>query len=257
MKHFKKKFQFQFKLDDEKALNEFKIKLNTPNDKKTDKPTLDFMKSNQLKARLSYDKFYIDAFAQKIDKNLLLMPLPDLTLVYLEHTYFLYSNYKKLAVKEKLIKDLNTLTNEEIFTESIVNSIYLYIGYKTSIITLLCASIESFFNQFINDRFDEKIVLKQRDYIIDYKLNFNEKIKLIIPFITEKNYNLSNNIILNLNKLRDKIIHLKYGKKGMVNSELIDELLNFSFEKTYNEVVNYYNFHKPNYIEECNCGIDY
>ena len=149
------------------------------------------------------------------------------------------------------------MTNEYSLNESIINSIYAYIGYKSTIITTLISALESFFNQLIEGQIGRNVTINSKEYIICYKLNFKEKIKYVIPHITNKKYDLSNNLLIQLNDLRNDIIHLKYGEKGLVNSSLIDRMIKFDFKKYYSEVVKYFNFYKPEYVEECKCKFDY
>jgi|688.fasta_scaffold491177_1 hypothetical protein len=255
MKHFIKKFKYEIDINEPNALSEAVAILDTSSKPKIN---LEFLKKKNIKARINIDnKVHIDAFPQKIKESLLLMPLPDITLVYLDQSYNLNYNFNKLEIENNLIRDLNTLTNSYNLNETIRNSIYAYIGYKSTIITTLISALESFFNQLIERQIGRIITLGKKEYIVNYKLNFEEKIKYVIPHITNKKYDLSNNLLLELNGLRNDIIHLKYGEKGLVNSSLIDRMIRFDFKKNYSEVVKYFNYYKPEYVQECRCTSEY
>jgi hypothetical protein len=255
MKHFVKKFKFELPFNDENALKEAVLHIKSDDIMQI---SLSAMKEKKVKARINIEnKYWIDAFSQNLNSQDFLMPLPDITLVYLNYAYYSNYNFKELKIEEKFKNDIENLTSDYTMNESIIGSIYSFVGYKSTMITLLFTSLESFFNQFINTAIDTKILIGNKEYKIDYYLKFNEKIKHIIPHLTAQKYDLSNNILCQLNALRNDIIHLKYGEKGFTNSVLIDKIINFDFEKNYNEVVKYFNFYKPDYVQICDCKVDY
>ena len=255
IKHFVKKFKFEADVNDVNALKEAVTVEDTAN---ISEINLKYIKINNGKLRVNIENtVHIDAFPQYFKKELYLMPLPDITLVFLDQAYYINRNLKNLELEENLTTALKKLSDTFYLDETILGNIYTYIGFKTTIITNLFTALESFFNQYIDEHMNENFKIKGKESVIGYGLCFDQKIKYAIPYLTNKKYKLDNNVIIQLAYLRDEIIHIKYGKKGLINSQLMDKIINFDFDKNYCEIVSYFNFHKENYVRECPCSNPY
>ena len=61
----------------------------------------------------------------------------------------------------------------------------------------------------------------------------------------------------NLKNLRNEIVHPKSEASFRKQEELIQSLLNFKYEKTFEAVMKFMNYYQSDYIVECDCGVDF
>ncbi|WP_338357161.1 hypothetical protein [Yeosuana marina] len=57
--------------------------------------------------------------------------------------------------------------------------------------------------------------------------------------------------------MRNEIVHPKSESSFQSQEKLINELLKFKYDLTLEAVVKFMNFYIPDYISECDCGVDY
>jgi len=151
--------------------------------------------------------------------------------------------------------------------EDATNEIYRYYGFASSCIISLFTSIESFINHIIpNDKPYINELKNKTEYFtkeqIQKGISFDIKTNKVLPyFFDEKNYfrnrTPSNQHITNLKNLRNEIVHPKSEATFQAQEETIKRLLNFKYDATFEAVAKFMNFYQPNYISECDCGLDF
>tara|TARA_B100000809_G_scaffold86653_1_gene85020 strand:- start:11849 stop:12229 length:381 start_codon:yes stop_codon:yes gene_type:complete len=126
--------------------------------------------------------------------------------------------------------------------------------------------LESFINQQIPEGyvFYKKMKNKTESYDknqIQRHLSFNVKVKEVLPNVTGKNFytksSPQNQQLDNLKLFRDSVVHTKLEDDVFGYRELMKKSLKFDYDKALETVSVFMNFYKPNYIEECNCGLDF
>lgn len=262
MKHIKKKYLFQKNYD----------KLKTVLDKKheelliTDKDLIKKSKNKVLLVKTSKD-IVMKAFPVKVNNGNIVIPIPDLSLVYFDAAYNLnilrkeYETkmYEKLALKNE-VNELNEIN------EDATNEIYKYYGFASSCIILLFTSLESFINFMIPDNGEYKKETNTKTEIynksqIQRFINFNDKMKKVIPYFHKKDFfnkqTPTNQYIDDLKKVRDEIVHSKSESTFLVQETLMKKILEFKYEKTFDSIRKYMNFYKPGYIEDCDCDKEF
>lgn len=258
MKHIQKRYLFQVELDNriDATFNSLGTQLSLD-----DKDLLKKSKNKDLYVRTDLDIVF-KAFAFNYNGQTAIIPIPDLTLVYFDAAYN-YNNVRKGL--EKVLFD-RLLVNREI-NEDATKEVYSYFGNACSCIILLFTSLECFINHIIPDNreYGKKIENKRteiytKEQIIRY-IDFNEKMKEVIPSIFNKNFfqkqTASNQHIDNLKQIRDEIVHTKSSKNYIAQEELIKKVLKFKYENTFEAVTSFINFYRPDYITECKCGVDF
>lgn len=258
MKHIKRKFLSAHKISDK--VQEHLVSLS--HDKKA---------FSELKIK-DYEGYYgmlitdtdaIQAFEFKKDNKTYFIPEPDPIVIYFSNAQY-YLKYV-LDSKKELFKDLD---DPKPNTNKILHSFYGFYGCSTSYILFLFNSLEAFLNslipsdyQYIKD-VDRKNKIYNKEKIQKY-LPFEEKLKNIIPQITNKNFHSEfgnkYDAIIKLKGLRDEIVHTKTDDKSKPNyyQRLYTLALNFDYKETIYHVKDLINFYKPVLIEECNCGADF
>lgn len=206
--------------------------------------------------------YLIKGFIHNYNGSYTVIPMPDLTLVYFDHAYFMNKLRKEKEVQ--LFKKLNSLN--EVAEES-TNEIYHYYVHASSCIISLFTALESFINHLLPDSKIFKRELKNRTEIyskeqIQEHINFNDKLKEVLPYFFEgKNFfkksTPTNQLLNSLKDLRDDIIHTKSERNFEKQEELFARVLKFKYDKTIEAVGVFINFYKPNYLKECDCGINY
>lgn len=225
-----------------------------------------------LQKRSKSKDIYLESESNHLIKSLLLkkngkefiIPIPDLSLVYFDSAYNLNVLRKdqELKLYEKLMITPNSLG------EDATNEVYRYYGYASSFIISLFTSIESFINHIIPDEgiYIREIPKRRTEHYnkeqIQRELPFNEKTRKVLPFFFDKkNFflksTLANEKLNKLKELRDDIVHTKSDSSFKSQEELIKKLLNFPFEETLESVAKFMNFYKPNFITECQCGLNF
>lgn len=257
MKHIKKKYLFQPKIDEsaKELLN--KQMVDVQNFDRSIYKT--FNKTHNV--LLKTEDELILAFIYNNNGKYIHIPLPDFTLVYFDFAYKLNIQRKELE-KELLSK----LSNAETFTEDSSNELYHFYGNASSIIISLFTSLESFINhilpenqEYIVERNNRKEIYSKEQ--IQQYVSFNEKIKFVLPQFFNKNFfqhsNLTNQHINNLKELRDSIVHTKSDSKNEKPIDMFKKLLKFKYDETFDAVQKFMNFYKEDYVVECNCGNDF
>lgn len=257
MKHIKKSFLIQMSSDAfEKTENKLGLEA-------MDLPSKDVLKRNN--GSISYMKTtkgeIIGGLVQKIGNDHYIFPVPDPTLVYFHNAQTNLIQAKKL--KKNLMK---SLTSEELAKNIPIHDLYNYYGFATSVIINLFTSIESFLNQQIPSdyKFERKankcVEVFDNRQIFEF-IDFNTKLKTIIPEITGKNFMAkptpANGIIGNLKEFRDDIIHTKPKVEEPMYQDLMKKSINFNYDKAIESVATLMNFYQPNYIIQCDCGLDF
>ena len=252
MKHIKKKYLFESKCLPIKTGSDVnKSSRLDQNELKTS------IIENQIPFLTTTDGTNVwSVFHKKNNKNLVL-PLPDLTLVYFNYGYI--NNKIRKENESKLFEKLES-TNE--VTEEVINEIYNYFGAASACIIGMFTSLESFVNHIIPDdtkyerRSNQKTETFDKEQI-QKRINFDEKIKKVVPTVIGLKYDFSNSLIPSMKVLRDKIIHTKSSKNFSLEQELTKELLVFNYDKCLEDVKKYIQFYKIGLIEDCDCGKEF
>tara|TARA_R110002049_G_scaffold309094_1_gene516809 strand:- start:962 stop:1741 length:780 start_codon:yes stop_codon:yes gene_type:complete len=259
MKHIKKKYLFQQKLTERH--NE-QLKQVGELIKGSDKSLLKKAKTKDLYFTTDTG-FLIRAFPFNYNGKNAVIPIPDLSLVYFDSAY----NLNVLRKEKEIELFTKVIINDDKLSEDATNEIYRYYGFASSCIISLFTSLESFVNHIVPDNKLYKKELSHKSEIynkdqIQKGLSFDEKTKNVLPFFFDnKNFfrhsTLTNQHITNLKNLRNEIVHPKSESSFQSQEKLINELLKFNYDKTLEAVVKFMNFYIPDYISECDCGIDY
>ncbi len=243
MKHIKKKYQFEspklpikegatFKTVNRSALKGFKedIENTVPIIQTTDGSNI-------------WGMYYTHNATPTI------IPLPDLTLVYFDFGHI--NNRIRKEYKEKLFKKL---TSQKDVTEEVSNELYHYFGAASTCIIGMFNALEAFVNSIIPDNAIYHKKLKQKTELynkeqIQRNIGIMEKIKDLLPKILENRFDLSSSLITDLKNLRDEIVHTKSKLDFSTQEELIRKMLDFKYEKCMEDIRDFMNHYKPNYIE--------
>ncbi|MDB5227289.1 MAG: hypothetical protein JWN78_1482 [Bacteroidota bacterium] len=174
----------------------------------------------------------------------------------------LFSELEKICPEEfgKQAKDANA--------NIMLNLFYSYYTLVSISASFLFNSIEAFINNIIPKDFtyskeSNKHTITYSKYQIQKEISFEEKIKNVVPQITNKSfcqdYSQKWDSIKKLKEFRDEIIHTKSYDKETPNIyiNLYTTALNFDFETTLIHVKDYLNYYENNLIEECDCGKDF
>ena len=256
MKHIKKRYLYESKNDIDKS---FEIL------EKFEKPSPDLVKKSKDKDLLVTldDGTIIKAFIFNSNNGTCMIPIPDLSLVYFDGAYNL--NTLRKGQEVELFKKIK-MTNDSL-GETATQEIYRYYGYASSCLISLFTALESFVNHILpNDKLYHLDTNKNTEYYskeqIQKYIQFDNKVKKVLPhFFEDKNFfkhpTTHTQHIENLKNLRNEIVHPKSERNSTNQEELIKKLLNFNFDKTFEAVAHFMNFYVPDYIVECNCGVDY
>jgi hypothetical protein len=253
MKHIKKRYAFESK-EMPVGLNGTFLKELTPQNIKSSKITVPYVQTDKGTFLRSF-KFLLN------NNEPIIIPIPDLTLVYFDSAYNL--NKHRLEQEEKLYEKLK-LTDEKL-GEQAINEIYRYYGYATSCVISLFTTLESFINHLIPDNsvYIKTLSNRTENYTkeqVQKSIQFEEKIKVVLPQLLDINFQYNSPTythIQNLKKLRDDIVHTKSDQNLETPEELIKRLLKFKFDETFNSVAKFINHYKKDYVIECDCGVDY
>ena len=171
------------------------------------------------------------------------------------------------STNEALVTETKETQAKEEVAEEATNEIYHYYGHASNCIISLFTAMESFINHLIPDSEKFERVLKNRTEIyskeqIQEHINFNDKLKTVLPYFFEgKNFfqksTPANQLLTSLKELRDDIIHTKSEKNFEKQEQLFARVLKFKYDKAIEAVGTFMNFYKPDYLMECDCGIDY
>ncbi len=200
------------------------------------------------------------AFPFKNEGKLRFIPEPDPVLIYFHAAYVNYIHIdKKKKEIFKLLEDVK-------LTEGITNQLYEYFGLVSGFVIFLFTSMEAFMNRAVPVDYIYRKVLttKTEEYSkhqIEECLPFEEKLKIVIPRITKKDfikhYRLKYDMIFNLKEFRDSIVHTKTSKEGNIGYDyLYKRAFKFHYRDTLNAVADFINFYhvNPDYIQDCPCS---
>lgn len=256
MKHIKKKYYYQ-----EKAIPIKKGKEAVFIDRQ-DSKTIKKVKNGKIPFIQTTDGFKVLSMFHNYNGTELVIPIPDLTLVYYNNAYL--NNLVRKEQEKKLFKKL--LDKSEI-TEDVVNELYDYIGVACSAIIQMFTSIESFTNHlipddipYINNERKDRTELYTKEQIQRH-IKFWDKMKKVLPYYHTKNFfkktTPTNSHIIKLKELRDEIIHTKSKQVYESQSKLIERLLKFKYDETLLAIRKFMNFYISEYITECDCNDDF
>lgn len=259
MKHIKRKLLFETDSDSIRFEGpEFEIMENI--EKGIDPSILSDKKQHVAFLQLDGNKTTRGFILNVQGKNYIL-PIPDLTLVYFSNA----QNNLNLSkdFKTKLLEKLD-LTKPGMIPP--IHELYNYYGTVCSTVINLFTAVESFINQLIPEDYYYKRITKKSTEIFNYNqilenIDFKTKVTKIIPEITKKDFFKGNSPtsqkLWNLKDFRDEIVHTKPEDKILLYRDLIKKALNYKFDDAVSSVAKYLNYHKANYVVECDCGEDF
>lgn len=259
MKHIKKKFLIESKKGN--------IDLNQPGFE-----VVDLTNSSELEQAVRKNKnsaaflqtdtgLVYGGFVHKVNGKHFVFPIPDPTLIYFNNAQLSVAQIKE--TKSRLLEKVDF---GKAVGEPALNEIYNFYGTTSGFVIFLFTSMESFINQLIPDDFifskssTRKTEIYNKAQIQEY-LDFKTKITEVLKKASGKDFfnkqTSANQLIWNLKKFRDDIIHTKQESSILKYDTLIKTSLTFDYDKTLSAVATFMNFYKPNYIVECDCGKDF
>lgn len=256
MKHIQKKYGIQLA----NAVDKINA-VGTKFDVKS-KASLKLAKKQDIYATTE-NGYVIKCFLHQNNGDNLVIPIPDLSLVYFDSAYNL--NKLRIEQQKQLNNKIKTIAKGTI-SESAINEVYRYYGYSTSCIISLFTAMESFINHILPDdkNYEKDCGYKTEIYSksqIQKGLTFDEKTRKVLPSFFEKDYfkksTANTQHIYNLKELRDEIVHPKSEKNLDAQEKLMKRLLKFDYEKTLEAVASFMNYYESDFIAECNCGVDF
>mgnify|MGYP003402744153 FL=1 len=204
----------------------------------------------------------LQTFKYVQNNKIFLIPEPDPIIIYFDTA----RSFHKTINKKKT--DLfSKLSNHDKNFVSVNGNFYWYFSTVCNYIIFQFLSIEAFINKSIPKDFvyNKSIQNKRTEvydsYQIQRNIEFLEKIKIVLPQVTGKNFvkefSHKYELIKKLKEFRDEIIHTKsFNGKSSPNfyEDLYVTSLDFEFDKTLLAAKDFINYYQPNLIEECNCG---
>jgi hypothetical protein len=200
-------------------------------------------------------------FSYSYKNKLLLIPEPDITILYLS---FVEKNVEKIINIRKEILELARKQNKE-STANIAFGFYNFFQLSSSFVIFLMMSLEAFNNSLIPNK-HIYINKKRKKYIregIQRSIKFEEKFKRVIPQLFNKSFvgdfNIKFELLRKMKCLRDDVVHTKNFNGDFYASyrEIYKKYLEFDFENALLYTKDYINYYKPNHIEACDCEIDF
>lgn len=262
MKHIKKEFLNQLTKEEFETLQtKYKFEQYSVGDTSKNpnaiKPT-----ENTVAILQTTKDIYFTGFPHKIKGTMYVFPEPDPTLIY-------FSSAQKFrrqipTTKDKLLNNTNISSN--VVDDNIVEDFYSYYEAVCGTVLFLFLSLESFANSFIPHDFVYKRELKNKTetyncYQIQENINFYDKLKDVLPQISSYNYfekhPLKAQIITQLKEFRDSIVHTKKENKAIQHDFIVKRSFSFDFDSAIDNVADFMNSYRPNYIKECNCGKEF
>lgn len=205
------------------------------------------------------DGGFVRVFSEKLKRDgkevLLDLPIPDLTLVYFNMAYLL--GKERESLKEKLGTKLNSIDLDD---EDVSNELYSYFGVSCSCIILAITSLESFMSSILPENAVYKRKNSEKEFNrdeIQLKTSFKEKINYVLPLLTGKGMKDIPESIVELQKLRNNIVHTKSNVDLTMQEQLMREVLNFDFERSLDDIREFMNFYKPDYVIDCECSKEF
>ena len=206
----------------------------------------------------------IQTFKYVHNDHVYLIPEPDPIVIYFDTARASHKEIKER--REKLFKELSHF-GQNIHASN--EHFYWYYSTVCSSVIFLFLAVEAFVNKIVKPEFeyrkpigDKKVELYDK-YQMQRQIDFLEKIKIVLPLATGKNFVVEHahkyEQIKKLKLFRDEIVHTK-SLEGEKVPNFYEDLyvlsLDFDFDKTLLYVRDFINFHQAGLIEECNCGKD-
>ena len=220
--------------------------------------------SNHYAMALSEDNHFVQMFKYVNGDKIFMIPEPNPIVIYFDTAIQFHKNIAKL--KSSLFSKLSTPGNNFI---SVNGDFYWYFSNVCNYIIFQFLSIEAFINKSIPNDFEyRKTVQNKRTevydkYQIQRNIEFLEKIKIVLPLATGKNFvqefSHKYDLIKKLKEFRDEIVHTKsFESKSTPNfyEDLFATSLHFEFDNVLHAAKVFINYYEMGLIEECNCGND-
>ena len=246
MSHTKRKFVGNVKLD-------FSINSESKNEERTKQKDIDFNEYTKAYLQLE-DNTVISGFVYLHNQKPIIIPEPEPSILY-------FTNAESKLIEILELRD--TILQFKASKHSMHDLSHIFFNFfqlSSDYIINLFTSIEAFNNGLIPDDFEFEY--KKENYgkeRTQRSVDFIIKLKKAVPKIMEKSFvkEFQNkyDFLLKLKHLRDNTIHTKNMYKGFPSSyrELYKNYLDFDFIQSYETTKDYFNFYKPNWIENCNC----
>jgi len=213
---------------------------------------------------LTEDNEIVQSFKYVNNNEVYLISEPDPIVIYFDTANL---HYKEIKIRREEMFEKFKHFGKNI--HAVNDHFYWYYSTVCSTVIFLFLSIEAFINKTIKPDFeyrkpvgDKRIELYNK-YQIQRQIDIIEKIKIVFPLVTGKNFVLEYGHkfeqIRKLKEFRDEIVHTK-SLEGENNPNFYQDLyvmsLDFDFDKTLLYVRDFINFHQEGLIEECTCGKD-
>ncbi|HAT66719.1 MAG TPA: hypothetical protein DCS66_19370 [Flavobacteriaceae bacterium] len=206
---------------------------------------------------------FIQCFKYSDGKKNYIIPEPNPIVIYFSNAQVNLADINES--RQKLMEALNYGKGD---LGNAMNSFYNFFGHVSNYVTSLFNSLEAFMNHQIPNEFEYKRISKKKTEVynkeqIQRELQFEEKIKKVIPQIKNKSFHRhfahKFDIIVKFKEFRDEIVHTKVDRKTAPNyyKELFTKSLDFDYIKTIQTIKDYLNYYEPDLIEKCDCGADY
>lgn len=213
--------------------------------------------------RESEGKHYIGLIHKdKFSKDNFVINVPIMPMVFYDSAYT--SNLLLKQIRTELFKILNEENKDSAYNATTDHKVYRFIGYATSVVFLLCNSLECFANEIISTK-DFKYQRKTRknteiydsfesQQFIDIKTKLTEILPEAMGVRLEIN-SLFVQSVFRLVDFRNELTHLKI--KESIIKERIDILrkcLSFDYDKSLMDVRKFINHFSPDYLKDCDCA---
>lgn len=219
-------------------------------------------KNKDLTERIPFLEFdsgeIVGGILHKNGGNIYGIPVPNPTLVYLSFAQSLIKPIEE--TKLLILKETNLRPSKKQIIDQ--HKIYDYYGKVTTFIIHLALSVESFTNYIIDPKkeFDWKEKghkMKMTKQYLQIQASLTDKIEKILPQQFDKRFNSIHNtefvlITKELKTLRDDLVHTKT-ESNTLYQDLMKRVFKVDPNKLFNAVVTFMNFHKPEFVCECNC----
>jgi hypothetical protein len=205
---------------------------------------------------------YFTGFIHYMNGKPYTFPEPDPTIIYFSSA----QRFRRqiIETREKLLKNVDF--TQAAIDDNVIEDLYNYYETVCGTVIFLFISLESFLNQLIPDDAVYKKEMKSKTETYNHSqiqehISFGDKIKVVIPQLTSKDFYkthpLKSQIIDQLKDFRDSIIHTKNENKNIRFDFIVKRSFTFDFDKAIIHTADFMNFHKADYIVECNCGKDF
>ena len=258
MKHLKKKFVKQIKFDPQQWAELQKLP-----DARKDFQALPWSEKESMNAMIfTEDGEMFQAFRYKVKGKTIFIPEPNPVVIYFDsaRNYFRQLN----SHRDKVFDNVKTFEEN---LEGVNGDFYWYFSLASSYAIFLFASVEAFVNMSIPADFKyERSFQNKRTEVfnrmqLQRNVDFSEKVKSVLPQVTNKNFVIEHThkfeYLMKLKLFRDEVAHTKTYDGGPTNDSfenLYVMALEFEYEKTLLFIRDFINYHKPDLIEECDCG---